>query len=185
MELYDIPYKISYRNIKHPRLELRTGELEVILPFGHDSDTVLIKHRNWIFKKTEFIKECLNNSSDKEISNRTETEFKQLIYSFVESFTKELKIGVNKVYFRRMRTKWASCSSKKNLTINTFVKKLPDHMIGYIIFHEVAHVVEMKHSDKFWKLVSNKFPKHDKIEKDLFAYWFLIQSEAQYTETCL
>jgi len=180
MEFCDIPYRISYRNIKHPRLELRTGELEVILPFGHDPETVLSKHRNWIFKKTEFIKECLNNSSNMEINDRTEKEFKKITRSLVNLFTGELKIRLNKVYFRKMKTKWASCSSRNNLTFNKLMKYLPKHLIDYIIFHEVAHLIELKHSKKFWKLVSGKFPKHNKIEEDLFAYWFLIQSNMPY-----
>jgi hypothetical protein len=184
MEPYDIPHRISYRNIKHPRLELRTGELMVILPFGYDPKILLTKHQNWIIKKTELIKECLRESSSKKITPRTESEFKKLVHLTVEAFAKELKVNVNRVYFRKMKTKWASCSSKKNITVNTLMKTLPDQLINYIIFHEISHLIKKKHTDKFWNLVSTKFPNHLKIEKDLLTYWLLFQSEYLTDQEC-
>ncbi|MBU4077646.1 MAG: DUF45 domain-containing protein, partial [Euryarchaeota archaeon] len=41
--------------------------------------------------------------------------------------------------------------------------------------HEMVHLIERKHNEKFWKIISNKFENYDKNEKELFEYWFLIQ----------
>jgi hypothetical protein len=175
MELHDVGYKVSYRDVKYPRLEFRTGELLVVLPFGHDLLTVLEKHKKWILKKAEFIEECLKESGEKEIIDREDEEFKDLVYSYVKEVSKELKVEVNKVFLRRMKTKWASCSSRGNLTINKLMKYLPNRLIEYVVFHEIAHLLEKRHNDRFWKIVSVKFNKYDELEKDLFTYWFLIQ----------
>jgi hypothetical protein len=174
MELHDVGYKVSYRDVKYPRLEFRTGELLVVLPFGHDLQSVLEKHKKWILKKAEFIEECLKESGEKEIIDREDEEFKDLVYSYVEEVSKELKVQVNKVFFRRMKTKWASCSSRGNLTINKLMKYLPAHLIEYVVFHEIAHLLEKRHTARFWKLISKKFPNHNELEKELFAYWFLV-----------
>ena len=120
MELPNIPHEVSYRDIKYPRLEFKTGNLLIVLPFGHKSTPLLEKHKSWVLKKGSFIEECLKEVSNKKIVGRSEEEFKDLTLSFVKEASKELGKGLNKVYFRKMRTKWASCSPKKNLTIKMY-----------------------------------------------------------------
>lgn len=177
MELHNIPYKVSHRAVKYPRLEFKTGQLLIVLPFSRKPDVLLDKHKGWILKKFDFIKECLENAKDKELTNRTEEELKELIYSLVEQTSKDLKVKLNYVYFRKMRTKWASLSSVKNLTINRLMKYLPQYLIRYVIFHEMAHVIEKRHNDKFWQIVSRKYKSYREMEREMFTYWFLVSKE--------
>src|ERR1700756_5654396 len=121
MEIHNILYKVSYRNVKHPRMEFKTGELLFVLPLGCNPEVLLEKHRDWIIRKITFIKECLKDSLDKDIDERTNKEFKNLVYSIVEKYSRELGVELNNVYFRKMKTKWASCSSKRNLTVNVLM----------------------------------------------------------------
>jgi len=174
MEPHSVPYKVSYRAIKYPRLEFKTGELLFILPFGHKHDTLLEKHKGWILKKVNFIKECLNDTSGKELAIRTDEEFKRLVHSIVKKTSQELDVELNGTYFRKMRTKWASISSKKNLTLNILMKYLPDQLIKYVIFHEIAHLIEKRHNETFWVLISQKHNNYQEQERDMFIYWFLI-----------
>lgn len=80
---------------------------------------------------------------------------------------------VNKVLFRKMRTKWASCSSKENITVNSLAQGFPDNLLEYLLSHEVAHIPE-RHNRRFWGIVSTRFPNHEELESELFSYWFLI-----------
>ncbi len=178
MEFPDVGYKLSYRNVKYPRLEFRTGELLLVLPFSHDPNAVLEKHRDWIRQKIEFMAESLKDSSEKEIVDRTHEEFRSLVHFYVQEVSGELGVKVNKVFFRKMKTKWASCSPKRNLTINSLMRYLPEHLLEYVIFHEITHLVEKRHSDKFWKIISGEFSNYNEFETDLFAYWFLIHKDS-------
>jgi len=173
-----IKYKVSYRNVKYPRLEFKTGELLLVLPYGQDPKVFLEKHRHWIVKKNKFIRECLNLSSDKEVVKRTDEEFKGLVLPLVEKICKELDLRINKVYFRQMRTKWASCSPRRNLTINKLMRYLPEYLIEYIVFHEITHIIERRHNKRFWGIVAKRFNNYRELEQDLFRYWFLIQLSA-------
>lgn len=177
MELHNIPYKVSHRAVKYPRLEFKTGQLLIVLPFSRKPDVLLDKYKGWILKKFDFIKECLENAKDKELTNRTEEEFRELVYFLVEQTSKDLKVKLNNVYFRKMRTKWASLSSVKNLTVNRLMKCLPEHLIRYVIFHEMAHLMETRHNDKFWQIISRKYEGYREMEGEMFTYWFLISKE--------
>ena len=167
-------FEVSFRDVKYPRLEFKTGKLLLVLPFGHSPEVVLNKHKKWIENKEKLIKDYMKEAEKKRIFKREEEELKELIRSFVKKDCEELKERVNKIFFRKMKTKWASCSKKRNLTINTLMKFLPDYLIEYIIFHEIAHLKERKHNKNFWKIVSRKFKNYEEMEKELFIYWFLI-----------
>ena len=172
MQLHNFPYEVSYRAIRFPRLEFRTGRLLLILPFGYDPDTILGKHRDWILQKKEFIRECLKEISSKKIVQRTEEEFKTLILSLVNKNSRELDESLNRIYLRTMKTKWASCSGKRNLTINRLMRYLPGTLLDYVIFHEIAHLKEKRHSEEFWRIISRKFGNYKELERNLFVYWF-------------
>jgi len=177
MEFRGIRYQAIKRRVKYPRLEFKTGELMLILPPDTEPEEILEKHYNWVSKKIAFIKECLEDAKDKKIIERSDKEFRRTVESLVEDFSKSLRVRVNKVYFRRMRTKWASCSSKRNITVNTLVRYLPLHLVEYIIFHELTHLLEKRHNKNFWKIIASKFNSYLPLEKELFSYWFKIWKE--------
>jgi len=171
-----IEYKAVYRDIKYPRLEFKTGTLHLILPYGYKPELILEKHDKWISQKGELIKESIRDSLNKEIIQRNDEEFIKLITTFVNSISKKLGVIVNKIYYRKMNSKWASCSSNGNLTINVLMKNLPQNLIKYIIYHELTHLIEKRHNEKFWRLISKRFKNYKELEASLFSYWFLINS---------
>lgn len=177
MVLNNYSYEVSYRDIQYPRIELKTGKLLLVLPFGYCPDTFYKEHSGWIFKKTNFIKGCLDSARDKELAERSDGEFKRLIYDTVEKISLNLKIEIGRVYFRKMRTKWASLSSAKNLTVNGFMKYLPQRLIEYIIFHEIVHIIEKKHNNRFWEIIEMRYKDYQGLERELFEYWFKVSEK--------
>lgn len=170
-------YTLSYRNVKHARLEYKTGTLLLILPKdSEDEEQILEKYKKWILKKERIIKKALEEAQAKNLNfNRTEKELRNLIHLLVRDYQMRLNTKINKIYFRRMRTKWASHSRNRNLTINTLLRYLPQNTIEYITYHEIAHSIERKHNERFWNIITKKFPDYQTKEKDLLTYWFTIQ----------
>ena len=167
-----IDYSVEYRNVKYPRLEFRTGDLILILPENYkDEKGLLKKHEKWIFRKQKAIESALKLSKKKNLDRKSLEETKKII----SKFCLENKEKINKISFRNMKSKWASCSKNGTLTFNKNLRFLPKNLIKYVVFHEITHLKEKKHNPKFWKLISREFKNYKAKEKDLFIYWFLIQ----------
>lgn len=172
----DKNYIVHYRKIKYPRIEFKNGKLEFILPYGENPERIFEKHKEWIIKKKKFIEE-IKQDNDLEIINRNPSEFKDLLNQIIDKYSKDLNVKVNRIFIRKMRTKWGSLSSKNNITLNRFMMNLPEYLIEYIIYHELAHLIERRHNKKFREIIEKRFKNYEKIEKKLFAYFFKFFSE--------
>jgi len=170
-------YQVIERRIKYPRLELKTGILTAIIPKGESVLELIEKHRSWILKKKKFIEEAKRGTKGIGLVQREDLDFKNLIGELIQNYVTILKTKPKKIYFRKMTTKWASCSNKKNLNFNWLLRYLPEKEIRYIVFHEMCHLKIKKHNSKFWLLVASQFPNYKKQEKDLFSWWFVVNKK--------
>ena len=175
----EISHKVDYRDLKYPSLEFKTGNLLLFLPKNHQNETNIIKkYAKWIENKNLAIRTALKEAKNKKLElNRTDESFRDLVKLIAEKTTSELNVTLNQIYFKKMKSKWGSCSKRKNLMINTTLKYLPTNLIEYVVFHEITHLKEKRHNENFWQMISKKFENYGEMEKNLFIYWFLIQQK--------
>jgi predicted metal-dependent hydrolase len=74
-------------------------------------------------------------------------------------------LTVRRVSVRDQRSRWGSCSVKAVVSLNWRLIQTPDFVRDYIIVHELMHLREMNHSDRFWKLLYAAFPQTDEAER--------------------
>lgn len=72
---------------------------------------------------------------------------------------------LNKIFFKNLRSLWGSCSEKGNINISTRLLFAPDDVLEYVYIHELAHLIEFNHSEKFWGLIANAMPNYQEKEK--------------------
>ncbi|MBK6619740.1 MAG: M48 family metallopeptidase [Saprospirales bacterium] len=72
---------------------------------------------------------------------------------------------VKRVSLKYNSSNWGSCSAGRNINLSTRLLFAPPEVKDYIIIHELAHLVELNHSDRYWKLVSEVMPEYEEWEK--------------------
>jgi predicted metal-dependent hydrolase len=61
----------------------------------------------------------------------------------------------NRITIRDNRSNWGSCSSRNNISLNLHLMKLPDHLIDYVLLHELVHTKVKNHSAAFWSMLDS------------------------------
>lgn len=80
-------------------------------------------------------------------------------------FARKMKVRYFKITIRNQKTRWGSCSSRGNLNFNCLLMLAPKEVTDYVIVHELCHLKEMNHSEKFWKEVEKVLPDYKERRK--------------------
>ena len=78
---------------------------------------------------------------------------------------------VNQILVKSQRTRWASCSHRRTISINRKLLFVPPHLTRYIFIHELCHTVHLNHSRRFWALVRDREPNYKQLEEELRQAW--------------
>lgn len=70
----------------------------------------------------------------------------------------ETGVDVKHVTVRNQRSRWGSCSAGGTISLNWRLVQTPENVRDYIIYHELMHLREMNHSDRFWARVEEVCP---------------------------
>jgi len=72
-----------------------------------------------------------------------------------------------KVSIKNASTRWGSCSSTNNINLNLHLMRVPEHLIDYVLLHELAHTVVKNHGEKFWLLLEQCYPEARKADREM------------------
>lgn len=85
--------------------------------------------------------------------------------STFREISKELPFKWSRLFIRSQRTKWGTCSSKGNISLNWRLIMCPPNIVRYLVIHELCHTVHMNHSKAYWQLVRSHYPQVDGANK--------------------
>jgi predicted metal-dependent hydrolase len=109
----------------------------------------------------------LNSASD--LRPAVERHLRQLAARELPKRVLELaaqhKLPVKRVMVRSQRSRWGSCSRSGTISLNWRLVQTPVFVRDYIIWHELAHLKEMNHSNRFWKEVERLCPDYAEAER--------------------
>ncbi len=71
-----------------------------------------------------------------------------------------LDVPAPRLFLSSARTRWGSCNAKGEVRLNWRLIQATQSTIDYVVVHELAHLVEMNHSRRFWKLVASVCPHY-------------------------
>lgn len=146
-------WKIVYREGGATRglhLRARNGEL-LVVGASFDRDAVIAKLNAWL-----------------------RTKVRSDLFPLASQLAEKNRLPISGLMVKSQRTRWASCSAKKNLSLNTKLLFLPSELVRYAIVHELCHTVHMNHSREFWVLVACHEPRYRSLDEQLRAGWKLV-----------
>jgi predicted metal-dependent hydrolase len=86
----------------------------------------------------------------------------------IAKWQRRLDVEVSAYFLQRMKTKWGSCNPlKRTIRINTELIKKPKDLLEYVVVHEMLHLMESTHSDRFTTLLSQHYPTWREARKEL------------------
>ena len=104
-----------------------------------------------------------NSSMDKKrviIDEWYRQELKKLTPKLIKKWEKKIGVKSNDFGIKKMRTKWGSCNTEaKRIWLNLELGKKPKECIEYIIVHELVHLLERSHNQRFIKFMDEFMPK--------------------------
>ncbi len=74
------------------------------------------------------------------------------------------------ISIKNTKTRWGSCSSTNNINLNLHLMRVPEHLIDYVLLHELSHTIEKNHGPKFWQLLEKVYPDARKADKEMNNY---------------
>ncbi len=96
------------------------------------------------------------------------SQLKNLVPSVIVKWEKKMGVSINEFAIKKMKTKWGACNREaKRIWLNLELAKKPFPCIEYIIVHELVHLFERNHNDKFVAHMNNMLPEWKQLKKEL------------------
>ena len=149
------------------------GSLIVTIPKNFPSSKVekyIIEKSKWGLEKLEYFKKLSYSDALRIKDDQFEVykdEAKKVVERRIKHFNKIYGFKFGKITIKAQKTKWGSCSKKGNLNFNFKIVALPKDIRDYIIVHELCHLKEFNHSQKYWNLVAKSIPNFRSIKNQL------------------
>lgn len=187
-------YSITYSNTKHARIRLLPdNSFELVIPekLSWDQKLVQLLLQKWeklLQKNLSKTKTKLEILTDEyvlifwekvlftDIPGKFELfvleKFEKESIFFLNKYASKIWFPYQKLIIKTFKTKWGSCSSNQNISLNFKLVHLPIKFLEYVVIHEVCHLKEKNHGKDFWKLVEKLCPDYKEIRKELNQYIF-------------
>jgi len=83
----------------------------------------------------------------------------QVIPDFIDQWERRIGVKVKGYFLQRMKTKWGSCNNvRAHIRLNTELVKKPRDLLEYVIVHEMIHLIEPTHNERFIALLDKHYP---------------------------
>lgn len=125
----------------HPRFLLRKETEETfVIVCPPDTDFASAPQQAWF---RQAIEECLRRHAHAVLPPR------------LRQLSLRHNLPYQSVRITASRSRWGSCSARASINLSCFLLLLPDHLIDYVLLHELSHTREMNHGPRFWALLDS------------------------------
>ncbi|MDR3328308.1 MAG: M48 family metallopeptidase [Prevotellaceae bacterium] len=94
-------------------------------------------------------------------------EAKKFLPQRVKTIAQKYNFEFSEVKITSAKTRWGSCNSKKNINLSCFLMFMPQHIVDYVITHELCHTKQMNHGTKFYTEIKNIYSDYKTYDTEL------------------
>ncbi len=135
-----------------------------------NAEKTVLNNLDWIKTNVSKLAEHQTNNIDKK---ELKKKAKNILPDRLELLANKHNFSYNRVFLRDTSTRWGSCSTKRNINLSIKLALLPEHLMDYVILHELNHLKYHGHQKDFWDSLSVLCGTNAKaLQKELKAYAF-------------
>ena len=86
---------------------------------------------------------------------------------WLASLAEDRGLRFNRTFVKNQVSLWGSCSQKRNINLNQNLLFLPEHLVDYVLHHELTHLEHLDHSGRFWSSFSRVLPDCTELRREL------------------
>lgn len=159
---YSIYDENSVFQTRNHKLELKTSRNNRLSARVRDG-LILIKYPIGKDVKSFEIQKIIR----KGIENAYREEAKEYLPKRLNDLSDKFQLPFNELFIKNIKSRWGSCSGKNNINLSIHLMRLPDHLIDYVLLHELAHTKIQNHSRKFWNYLDKLTGEAKVLDKEL------------------
>lgn len=92
----------------------------------------------------------------------------QIVPRLIAKWESRLGLRVAGYFLQRMKTKWGGCNHRaRHIRLNTELVKKPKDLLEYVIVHEMLHLIEPRHSERYFTLMTKYYPTWQEARAEL------------------
>ena len=175
-----IPYTVVRKKRKTIGITVDdNGNVEIRLPKWaplYEAHQFAEEKASWVVKTKKRMEERAENRRDDwdEVMSATypwiRSQGGKLFRNKVAGWAERMGVDYKKLTIKDVSTRWGSCSSRGNINFTWKIFVMPEHMVDYLVVHELAHLRHMDHSPEFWEMVAQYIPDYKEIKKEFIRY---------------
>ena len=163
-------YKVIYSERRTISISIKDEQVIVKAPYKATDaqiDNIVESHLDWINKHLHIQRERRinqGNLTDEKIKFLRKAA-KNVLPIKTKYYAGIMGLNYGRITITGAKTRFGSCSAKGNISFSYLLMQYPDEAIDYVVVHELAHLREMNHSSRFYKIVESVLPDYKERRK--------------------
>jgi hypothetical protein len=134
---------IERRGVDKPRTRILCNEIIITIANNNSADS-------------DEVQQIIRKACEKALKIEANT----LLAQRLEFLSVKYKINYKSVSMKKLKSRWGSCDSNKNIVLNIYLIQLDWKIIDYVLAHELTHTLHQHHQSDFWQALKNIMPDY-------------------------